>query len=100
VHGYPTYQTYDSGWACDRGYRATDSACVAVEMPPNAYLAATGDHWECERGYFARHNQCVPLQLPANAHLDFSGHDWECNRGFMQERSECTSTSKRVAKSA
>ena len=36
-----------TGWACDRGYRVDDNACVAIEVPANGYLteANYGPGW-------------------------------------------------------
>ena len=77
---------------CERGYRATDDACVAVKVPANGYLAdsAYGVGWECDRGYRAIDSACVAVQVPENAHLDLSGNGWACNPSYRKQQNGCT----------
>src|SRR3989337_302215 len=54
------------GWACDRGYREANAACVIVEAPPNARLDFSGRGWECDRGYQKIDQSCVSIEVPAH----------------------------------
>ncbi len=59
--GFLTYH----GWQCERGFRQSDQACVAVEVPPDAYLDASGKDWKCERGFSKTGRDCVAVKIPS-----------------------------------
>ena len=40
-----------SDWKCSRGYRKSESTCIAVSVPKNASLDFTGANWKCDPGY-------------------------------------------------
>jgi hypothetical protein len=83
---------YADRWVCNRGYRETDGACAAVELPLNAYLtgSALGRGWECRRGYVDRDAACVLVYLPKNAYLiSQRGDVWKCARGFSTVDDAC-----------
>ena len=58
------------GWACNRGYERRSDSCVAVVVPPHAYLSSGGDTWECERLFRKRDGGCEPVRVPANGFAD------------------------------
>ena len=93
ANGYLTNVSYGSGWACDRGYRATEQSCLAIVVPMNGYLldASYGSGWKCHRGYEGVGEACVAVTLPANAHLDYSGNEWDCDPPYRRELDRCTS---------
>ena len=83
---------YGTGWECNRGYRKADHACVAVDIPANAYAtdASYGRGWECSRGYRRTHQSCVVIKLPPNAYLNSTrGDTWKCKRGYRPVDDEC-----------
>ena len=43
--------TRDSGWKCNRGFKATTEKCIAVDVPENAHLSSSGNDWSCNRPY-------------------------------------------------
>ena len=47
-----TASRFGGWWTCDRGHRELHGACVAVELPANAFHtdASYGRGWECHRG--------------------------------------------------
>jgi hypothetical protein len=67
--------------------------CVAVIVPQNAFLRASGDGWECQRGFENIGQSCVRIHLPRNAHLDFSGNAWECDAGYVARQDRCIAAS-------
>ena len=62
-------QDYGADWDCDFGYLKRGGMCVALEVPPNGYLASTGRDWKCERGFRKRDRACSAIQIPSNARL-------------------------------
>jgi hypothetical protein len=42
-----------SSWRCNRGYLDVNDRCVAIRVPPNAYLDddVSGKGWRCDRDY-------------------------------------------------
>ncbi len=90
-NGYLTNVSYGSGWACDRGYRATEQDCLAIVVPMNGYLldASYGSGWKCHRGYEGVGEACVAVRLPENAHLDYSGNEWDCDPPYRRELDRC-----------
>src|ERR1700741_537969 len=38
-------RSYGTGWNCNRGFRESVGRCVAVTVPPNAYLSPDGSSW-------------------------------------------------------
>ena len=93
ANGYLTNVSYGSGWACDRGYRATAQSCLAIVVPMNGYLldASSGSGWKCHRGYEGVGEACVAVTLPANAHLGYSGNEWDCDPPYRRELDRCIS---------
>ena len=85
-------ERYGGGWTCDRGFRASEDACVPIQVPANGYLtdAQYGSGWTCDRGYRAVKDACVALEIPDNAHLDSSGNDWDCNEPYRKRDGKCT----------
>jgi len=55
---------YGSASDCPRGFAKVAAACVAVKVPANAYLSASGDGWECARGYLRLGERCVCGRAP------------------------------------
>ena len=84
-------KNYGNGWECDLGYRKVDEACIAIEVPANAYPTNTsfGRGWECSYGYRKDHESCLPIKVPPNAYLDTPGDSWKCNRGFREFDTTC-----------
>jgi hypothetical protein len=48
-----------SGWTCDRGYGAADTACIALQVPENAHLDYSGNDWNCNQPYLKRAGDCA-----------------------------------------
>jgi hypothetical protein len=73
-----------TGWECDIGYRVSDGACVAIEIPANAFArnASYGVGWQCEYGFEAVENACVAIEIPENAYFEDSLGRWRCIRGY------------------
>jgi hypothetical protein len=84
-------KSYGTGWECQRGFRETDGACVAVVVPANGYGtdATYGRGWECRRGYREVDEACIAVKVPANAYLDPPGDGWKCHRGFLESDGNC-----------
>ena len=83
---------YGGRWACDQGYRESDGACIAVEVPTNAYPtdSSYGSGWRCSWGYRQRGESCLAVKPPANAHLRAGqGDSWQCDRGFREKGDTC-----------
>lgn len=78
------------GWKCLRGFAPADQSCVAVKIPPHAYLDASGADWACDRGYMRTDRTCTAVKLPANAHADddLFGTGWSCDRGYRNGNSD------------
>ena len=55
---------FGSGWQCNRGFRQTGSgcatSCVALTLPPNAYVDYSGNDWECIDGFIRQRQACIP----------------------------------------
>jgi hypothetical protein len=51
--------SYGPGWTCNRGYEATDKACIALQVPENAHLDYSGNDWECNQPYLKRAGGCA-----------------------------------------
>jgi hypothetical protein len=80
----------DQGWSCDWGYRASGDRCIAISVPKNGFLMASGDDWGCKRGYVkTESSSCAELSVPPMGHLDFSGHDWVCDPGYRRAGPSC-----------
>ena len=58
---------YGDGWECQRGYRRIERECIAVSLPPNAFLSAAGEGWTCNRGFAKAEGACAAIDVPANA---------------------------------
>ena len=84
-------KTYGDVWECDRGYREVEKACVAIEVPANAYPTSTsyGSGWECVWGYREVDETCVAIDVPPHAYLDASGDRWKCSRGYQMADGAC-----------
>jgi len=82
---------YRAWWSCDVGYKKTDEACVAIEVPANAILAGAGygKGWECRRGFQEANLQCEKIDVPSNAYLSASGNRWVCERGHKLKDKVC-----------
>jgi hypothetical protein len=83
---------YGDGWRCNPGYRESDGACSAVEIPANGYATSSpyGAGWECSYGFKESSGSCTPVRLPANAYLDPNrGDSWKCNRGYRAVDDTC-----------
>jgi hypothetical protein len=74
-----------------RGFRRSGESCVAVDVPANGYLSASGGDWECERGYRKADRRCEAIRVPANAYADDStfGRGWRCDRGYREAGDAC-----------
>src|SRR5688572_9534185 len=83
------------GWDCNRGFVKTGDACVAMKIPPNAYLSSGGSRWDCDRGFMKRSEECVRVSVPANAYFDESSYrdGWACNRGYRRIEKACVAVS-------
>ena len=90
------------GWECNRGYREVDTACVAIEVPANAYLEPSGNGWTCDRGYRATGQSCAQIDVPPNAYAvsNSYGHGWECERGYRDVNEACVAVLKSFTRSA
>ena len=78
-------------WKCERGYRAHNEDCIAIEVPTNTYLSCVeyGLDWKSERGFLAVGSACVELQVPDSAHLNYSGNSRDCNRPYRKHLDRC-----------
>ena len=36
-NAYPTNKSYGPGWECERGFRQSNGACVALDVPAHAF---------------------------------------------------------------
>jgi hypothetical protein len=74
-----------------RGYRATEQACVMIEVPAHAYLTTSGDEWKFDRGFERNDQACVTVRVPDHAVFvgDSYGQKWKCNRGFKMKGDRC-----------
>lgn len=91
-NGYSTDLSYGRGWECNRAYRIVEETCVAVKVPPNAFLSnRKGDEWDCNRGYRKDDKTCVAINVPAQGYLTDSdyGSGWKCNRGYQVVDEDC-----------
>ncbi|GHC59248.1 hypothetical protein GCM10007315_23630 [Gemmobacter tilapiae] len=50
---------YGPGWSCERGYEVLNGACVAIDLPENAYLDRSSNRWSCNRGFQLSDGACV-----------------------------------------
>ncbi len=84
-------RSYGSGWECDLGYREDQGACVAIQIPANAYPTGRsyGDGWDCAHGYRRQASACVEIVVPDNAYLTAKGDDWQCDRLFQRVGAAC-----------
>jgi hypothetical protein len=86
ANAYLAESSSQSGWACNRGFKATRDACERILIPANAYPtnSSNGSGWECERGYRAMGESCVAISIPENAYLSERsyGPGWQCARGY------------------
>ena len=71
--------------------RAAERVCVAVNIPPNAFLNYSGNEIECARGFRKAIESCVAVILPQHAHADdlTYGAGWRCDRGFRERGDTC-----------
>jgi hypothetical protein len=89
ANAFPT-SSYGRGWACRRGYRMEEGACVAIHVPANAYLDSLGDRWKCDRGYRKVSDGCLAIEVPPNAYLSAAGNEWLCERGYREVAETCS----------
>ena len=78
-------RSYGDGWRCNPGYRESNGACAAIEIPANGYATSSsyGKGWECSYGFKESNGSCTQVRVPANAYLDpVRGDDWNCGRRF------------------
>jgi hypothetical protein len=88
ANAFPT-SSYGRGWACQRGYKMEEQACVAIHVPENAYLDSLGDRWRCDRGYSKVADGCLAIEVPPNAYLNAAGNAWLCERGYREVAETC-----------
>lgn len=90
-NAYLTGSRYGTGWACKRGYKAQGKRCVAMVVPANGYLDASGTSWKCHRGYQQKRERCDEIQVPENGYLNGKsyGRGWDCERGYRQVEALC-----------
>ena len=89
-NGYATGASYGTGWKCSYGYEEQNDACVAVDLPANAYLSGRGNSWKCERGYRRDNDKCQKIDVPANGYIKASSQNgWACERGYQPSRDRC-----------
>ena len=84
--------SYGNGWRCNPGYRESDGACAAIDIPEFAYATDTsyGSGWKCSHGFEEVDGSCAPIRVPANAYLDaVAGGGWKCSRGFRAADNAC-----------
>jgi len=86
---HAVWQSWGSGWECQRGYRKEGERCVEVDVPPHAFLDYFGHAWRCHRGYQQEGDGCVPVRVPEHAHLSYAGRDWSCNDGYQRVDQTC-----------
>ena len=60
----PSSPSAELGQMCKRGYENQLGVCVAIKIPPHAYLDASGDFWECMRGYRELDQRCSLITVP------------------------------------
>jgi hypothetical protein len=60
---HAVWQSWRSGWKCQRGYRREGERCVEVDVPPHAFLDAFGHDWRCHRGYQQEGTGCEPVRV-------------------------------------
>ena len=89
ANAHLTTSSYGRGWECARGYRADAESCVAIGLPPNAYLDSEGNRWKCDRGYRNVASLCAPIELPPHGYLNADGDRWECGRGYREANASC-----------
>src|ERR1700740_810634 len=65
----PSSPSAELGQMCKRGYENQLGVCVAIKIPPHAYLDASGDFWECMRGYRELDQRCSLITVPPHGHL-------------------------------
>ena len=78
-------------WECDKGFRKTGDACVAMTAPANAFTTDVtyGKGWECKRGFVDKNETCVAVIVPPNAFLSAYGDTWHCARTFQRMDDKC-----------
>ena len=85
-------KSYGTGWSCNPGYRESDGACAAIDIPEFAYATnrSYGSGWKCSHGFEEVDGSCAPIRVPANAYLDaVAGGGWKCSRGFRAADNAC-----------
>ena len=84
-------RSYGDGWRCNPGYRESNDACAAIEIPENgcATISSFGTGWERSYGFKESNGSCIESELPANAHVDYSGNGWDCNEPYKKRNGEC-----------
>ena len=89
--------SYGDGWRCNPGYRESNGACAAIEIPESGFATSLsyGTGWECDRGYRADGDDCVIVEIPENAHLDSGGNDWNCDRPYSKRSDRCVAPSSK-----
>jgi hypothetical protein len=83
-------KSYGTGWSCNPGYRESNDASAAIEIPENGYATSSsfGTGWECSYGFKESNGSCTPVQIPANAHVDYSGNGWYCNKPYRKRNKD------------
>jgi hypothetical protein len=83
-------RSYGDGWRCNPGYRESNDACAAIEIPENGYATSSsfGTGWECSYGFKESNSSCTPVRVPANAHVDYSENGWYCNKPYRKRNGE------------
>ncbi len=85
-------RSYGDGWECDIGFRLNEKACLAVNVPQNAYETkrSYGSGWGCLHGFRKSDMEtCVAVAVPEGGFLDPTGERWGCLRGYDRVDDTC-----------
>lgn len=81
-----------SSWACNAGYypNALNQECLAVPVPENGMLDASGRGWQCRPGFIQHGQTCVQSSAGASTPgQSFASKSLRCSAGFKAVEGRC-----------
>ena len=81
-----------SSWACNAGFypNVLNQECLAVQIPENGILDASGRGWQCRLGFVQHGQTCVPSYPGSSLAATASApRSLRCNAGFKAVDGRC-----------
>ena len=81
-----------SSWACNGGFypNALNQECIAVAIPENGMLDASGRAWQCRPGFVQHGQTCISSSAASGSMNGFAqAHGPRCNAGFKAVDGRC-----------